>query len=193
MQTTEDTDLERVERFQRGDKTAFQELDKRYRPLLARWAFHSLGNIEDTEDAVQEILIAAYQSLSRFRGDSTFRTWLYRIAVQTLRRLEKARRRRPATENLDERLEIPDEEALSPEAELTRRELIRAVHRALRGVPLKFREPLWLYYQEGLRYEEIAAVLSVPLGTVSDRIKRGKALLRERLQALCPELIEEYL
>lgn len=177
-----------VQRFQQGDRTAFNGLVARYRDPIYNMAYLKLGHREEAEDAAEEVFVAAYCSLPGFRGEARFRTWLYTLATRTICRCKK---RRPPwwshTEPLDDFAEVLPDQTEDPAREVERADWNRQVRRALQGLPEKYRQPLVLCYVEELSYEEIAAILQIPLGTLSWRINQGKKLLAQRLKSLTLE------
>jgi RNA polymerase sigma-70 factor (ECF subfamily) len=167
-----------------GSAEAFEELVRRYeRPIvnLAR----ALGAADSAEDVAQECFIRAFRGLRRFRGDSSFRTWLYRIAINVTRSQlhSEGRWRRPWSRSLDPAGGNPPVEAAQPgfEDAWLRRD---AIDRALAGIPLDLRTAVVLRDLQGLEYREIATALGVPIGTVESRIYRGRQMLKPLLAAL---------
>ena len=141
-------------------------------------------------DVVQEAFIKAYRALEKFRGDSQFYTWLYRIAVNTAKNYLVARNRRPPANDVDaadadyyegsDRLKDID----SPENLLYRDELEAVVDHAIRDLPEDLRTAVTLREFEGLSYEEIAEVMDCPVGTVRSRIFRAREAIDEKVKVL---------
>jgi len=180
-----------VQRFQRGDRAAFDRIVAIYRDRIFNLAYLKLGHREDAEDAAQEVFVEVFQALPRFRGEAQFPTWLYTIALRTICRCKK--RRSPwwkRTEPLDDFAEVLPDQTDDPAREAERADLNRQVRRALQGLPEKYRDVLILRFIEGRSYEEMAAILQVPLGTVSWRMNRGQKLLAQRLTGLGLEGVE---
>ncbi len=170
----------------RGDAAAFGELVRRYQDRLYNTVFRFLGNAEDAQDVVQEALISAYQSLESFKGDAQFFTWLYRIAINTA--ISHKRKRHPSLsidvgrdgEGTMEPLDTSD--ASRPGRALERREEERRVHRALERLSPEHRAVLILKDMEGQKYETMAEVLGVPIGTIRSRLHRARSELRDLLE-----------
>lgn len=175
-----DTDKELVRRVRRGDGKAFDLLYLRYRHKVSGLVARYLNNVEDVEDITQEAFIKAYRALPRFRGESAFYTWLYRIAVNTAKNHLASRHQRIQTVELDAddadggefTAALRDDE--DPADNLQRDELKAAIDRAIAALPEDLRSALTLREFNGLSYAEIADVLHCPIGTVRSRIFRAR-------------------
>ena len=168
-----------------GDTAAFESLVRLYEKRVFALALRMCGNREDAAEAAQEAFLAAWQGLAFFRGESSFSTWLYRLAsnacVDLLRR--EGRHRAAAGPSLDDEevgIDVPDR-ALSPQDEAERRELREAVDRGLSALTPEHRQVLVLREMHQLSYEEIAQTLDVDVGTVKSRINRARKQLRSFL------------
>lgn len=182
------TEQELVERAQKGDETAFEVLvtdnEKRIYNLCRRLT----GNPEDAAELTQEAFLNAWRGLSRFQGESSFSTWLYRLAsnacIDFLRK-EKRRQNLSMTVSLDDeeearQVELPDER-YAPERELERTEVRQAVAAGLERLTPEHRQVLVMREINGLSYAEIGAVLGLEEGTVKSRIARARNALRKVL------------
>jgi len=159
-------DARLVGRFQQGDEDAFDILVDRHRRRIYSLVCR-LGSPAEADDLAQEVFIAAYKALRSFRGDATFSTWLYRIAVHVCS--HHLRKRRLDTTDLDD--EEPDEDRGSdPEEYAIASELQQRVRGAIEGLPYKLRLVVVLRDLQGLSYEEIAQVAGCPIGTVRSRL-----------------------
>ena len=179
-------DRELIRRCQAGDVAAFEPLVEKYRQRVWRLAYQVLRDREEAWDCAQEAFVRAYSSLSSFRGQSAFYTWLFRITVNVATDRHRSRGARtralggePIPEEEWERTAIdtergPDETAVQTE----QRERIRA---ALDSLPLKARTIIMLSDVEGLSYKEIAEVLNCPIGTVMSRLHNARKRLRSLL------------
>jgi RNA polymerase sigma-70 factor, ECF subfamily len=178
-----DPDRTLVERAAAGDDDAFGELVGRHQVGVFNLARALTGADEDAEDVAQETFVRVFRGLGRFRGESAFRTWLYRIAVNVARSHGRRRGARQAVwQPLPEAGPEPaDSGAADPEADAIRRQAIDA---ALGALADDMRAAVLLRDVEGLEYAEIAAALGVPIGTVESRIFRGRQRLRELLRPL---------
>ena len=171
-----------------GDRGAFEELVRRHQTRIVNYAMAIVKDPADAEDVAQETFIRAYRSLARFRGDSSFKTWLYTIATNAARTGLERRGRRGRVEDgsLDDETgplaaaDVPAGEA-DAETALVRRE---AIDRALAALPADLRVAVVLRDVEGLDYKEIAAATGAPIGTVESRIFRARRRLRPLLQPL---------
>ena len=169
-----------------GDTTAFGLLVRRYQDRLFNTVFRLLDSAEDAQDVVQEAFLHAYQSLDSFKGDSLFFTWLYRIAVNAAISLKRKRRvvlsidgtrhGEAGSEPLD-----PSEES-RPGHALEQAEQEKRVRMALNKLSPEHRAVLIMKDMEGQKYEAIAEVLQVPIGTVRSRLHRARLELRELLE-----------
>lgn len=160
-----------------GDASAFEKLVRTYEAPVYRLALRMCGGrAEDAQEVAQEAFLAAWRGLPRFRGQCRFSSWLYKLtanaAVDHLRR----EKRRPAAVPLENAGEPADPH--TPQEELERRELHRAVQQALDRLTPEHREVLLLRQMQGLSYQEIGAALSLEEGTVKSRISRAKRQLR---------------
>jgi RNA polymerase sigma-70 factor (ECF subfamily) len=188
--STEPTDQQLVERVQKGDKRAFDLLVLKYQFKLQAIVGRFIRDIDEVADVTQEAFIKAYRAIPNFRGDSQFYTWLYRIAVNTAKNHLVSKTRRPITADID----IADAEQLannehfvdevSPENELLGLELQRTIDSALGALPEDLRNALTLREFDGLSYEDIAAVMDCPVGTVRSRIFRARESIDKRVLAL---------
>nr|WP_314738729.1 RNA polymerase sigma factor RpoE [uncultured Haemophilus sp.] len=183
------TDQELVEKAQQGDKKAFNLLVVRYQNRVAGLLTRYVSR-DDIPDIVQESFIKAYRSLASFRGESAFYTWLYRIAVNTAKNHLTALGRRPPKEDiLAEDAESYDagtqlREADTPENLVLSDELKRVVFQTIENLPEELKMAITLREIEGLSYEEIAEVMSCPVGTVRSRIFRAREAIDAQIQPL---------
>jgi RNA polymerase sigma-70 factor (ECF subfamily) len=168
-----------------GRPAAFGDLVRRYQDRLFNAVVRVVDNADDAQDVVQEAFVNAYQSLGSFKGDAEFYTWLYRIAFNTA---VSHRRRRRALVSLEtgrdgEPVIDPQDPSLEtrPGAALERSEEEFALQSALNRLSTEHRTVLVLKDIEGMKYEQIAEVLGVPIGTVRSRIHRARLELRELL------------
>lgn len=171
-----------------GKNAAFGELVARYQDRLYNAIYRVVDHPDDALDVVQEAFISAYQSLNNFKGDSEFFTWLYRIAFNAA--ISQKRRKRTVL-SLDWRTddrqgpEPADESTdVRPGSALERSEDENLVQLAIQKLPVEYRVVLVLKEIEGRKYEEIADILDIPIGTVRSRLHRARLELRD--------LISEY-
>ena len=187
---TEPTDQQLVLRVQKGDKRAFDLLVLKYQYKVHAIVGRFIRDSHEVSDVTQEAFIKAYRALPRFRGDSQFYTWLYRIAVNTAKNYLVARSRRPPLSDVD----LADAEYYSgsdrlkdvgtPENQLFRDELEAVINTAIEELPEDLRTAVTLREYEGLSYEDIAAVMDCPVGTVRSRIFRGRESIYSRVLQL---------
>ena len=169
-----------------GRKAAFGDLVRRYQDRLYNAIYRLVDNAEDAADVVQDAFLNAYQSLNSFKGDSEFFTWLYRIAFNTAISLKRKRRvvlRFDAGPNGEMVGDPIDESELTrPGSALERSEEEAKLQAALNRLSPEHRTVLILKDIEGQKYEEIAEILDVPIGTIRSRLHRARLELRELLQ-----------
>lgn len=179
-----ETDLDLVDRHRYGDREAFEEIYHRYSTLVYNLALRMAGDPEQAADLTQEIFLRIYRHLGKFRGRSTLKTWVYRVALNHCR--SRLARRRPAPQSLSGEDGEPERQIADPRRgpeELAMAEDEgRRVTEALARLPAPFREAVTLRDLEGLSYQEIAEILRVRIGTVRSRIARGRDRLRELLE-----------
>jgi RNA polymerase sigma-70 factor (ECF subfamily) len=169
----------------RGQTAAFGELVRRHQDRLFSTVYRLVDNAEDAQDVVQEAFLSAYQSLDRFKGDAQFYTWLFRIAVNAAISLK---RRQRVTLPLERgRHEERASEFRDPGHALEQAEQERRVQEALNRLSPEHRAVLVLKDMEDQKYETMAAILRVPIGTVRSRLHRARMELRELLQQSEPE------
>ena len=177
-----------VARARAGDVAAFEALMERHQSKVFNLCLWITSDRDEAADAAQDAFIRAYRHLKKFRGDCAFGSWVSRIAVNVARDALKKKRVRPRDFSSLEGEDGPDfdphdETARSAPEEIARRERQIAVRRALAQVPENYRTTLILFDLQGRSYEECAAILQVPMGTVKSRLSRARAALRDALGA----------
>ena len=185
--TASDTDQQLVQRAQRGDLRAFDLLVLKYQGRIAALVSRYVSDASEVEDVTQEAFIKAYRALGKFRGDSAFYTWLYRIAANAAKNHLVAKGRRPGADATIEDAEGFDEggllsESASPEALAMGGELAEVVESALNALPDELKAALMLREFDGLSYDDIADVLGCPVGTVRSRIFRAREAIDQRVK-----------
>jgi len=187
--SAEESDLVLVKRVQRGDKSAFDLLVRKYQHKVVKLVLRYVRNPAEAEDIAQEAFIKAYRALPQFRGDSAFYTWMYRIAINTAKNSLASRDRSPIAYDLDltdpeeshsvqTKLQDPD----TPEGMALTEEIRGIVNSAIEGLPEELKTAIVLRELDGLSYEEIAAAMECPVGTVRSRIFRAREAIDKRLR-----------
>jgi len=185
-----DSDQMLVERVQRGDKTAFDVLVRKYQHKIVKLVTRYVHDSSEALDVAQEAFIKAYRAIPGFRGDSAFYTWLYRIAINTAKNYLVAENRRPFDHGVD--LQDPEQYEMqarlrdmdTPERLLLTEEIQKTVERAIEELPEDLRTAIVLRELEGMSYEEIAQTMSCPVGTVRSRIFRAREAIDGKLRNL---------
>jgi len=179
-----------VEQVQRGDKQAFDVLVLKYQNKIIQLVNRYVHDSDEARDVAQEAFIKAYRAIGRFRGDSAFYTWLYRIAINTAKNYLVASGRRPPRSDIDAQDAEQYEgatglrEYATPERLLQKDEIQEAIAEAIDALPDDLRTAITLRELEGLSYEEIAQTMDCPIGTVRSRIFRARDAIDTRLKPL---------
>ncbi len=181
-----DGDDKLVKRAKKGDSRAFDLLVLKYQGRVAQLVSRYVSNAAEVEDVTQEAFIKAYRALPKFRGDSAFYTWLYRIAANAAKNHLVALSRRPTTDlALDdsESYEVPGrlKDNESPDEVIMGQQLEAVISQAIEALPLELKAALTLREFEGLSYDEIAEVLECPIGTVRSRIFRAREAIDQKV------------
>ncbi len=187
------SDKELVEAFKAGRKEVFDELVRRHTQSLYHVAFGLLNDPQDAEEVVQDTFVRAYRALDKFRGDSSFKTWINRIVMNLSRNKYHWNRRRGSEVNLslyqpgntlgeDEDREIPLPDAkMKPDSMIETAELEKTVLQGFENLPEKLKEAMILRHVNDMSYENIAEALDCKVGTVKSRLSRGRELLKDFL------------
>jgi RNA polymerase sigma-70 factor (ECF subfamily) len=170
----------------RGNAEAFGQLVQRHQHRLYNAAYRFLDSAEDAQDVVQEAFLSAYQALDSFKGGAQFFTWLYRIAMNHAIDL---RRKRKAVLRFDGQVEEDSHPAdpspvARPEAALEQSEDVALLRAGLARLSPEHRMVLLLKDLDGMKYEDMAEVLAVPIGTIRSRLHRARLELRQVLEEL---------
>ena len=180
------TDEELVARATAGDVDSFNQLVSRWERTIYALAYRTLGREEDARDVVQEAFLRAYRGLRGFKGEAKFSSWLYRITLNLCRDWIRRERRAPVVqppEGIDA-VDLADAQAAPTESVedlVARREMSRAVSRAMAELPEEQRTAIMLKEYHGLTFQEIADQPNCPLSTVKTRLYQGLSVLRRRL------------
>jgi len=175
------TEAHLISRHLQGDPQASQALVERYQDLVCGLAWRMLGDAEEARDAAQEAFLNALEALPRFRGESAFSTWLYRIAANTCIARSRQRRQRRAREAPADERDPPDERSPSSLELVEKGQRDALLHQAVSELPEPYRLVIVLHYFEELTGAEVAQVLNVPEGTVKARLFRAQRLLQRKL------------
>jgi RNA polymerase sigma-70 factor (ECF subfamily) len=179
-----------VARAQKGDKRAFDLLVLKYQQKVANLISRYIRDPSEVMDVSQDAFLKAYRALPAFRGESAFYTWLYRIAVNTVKNHLVAQGRRPPGDDVEaevaEQMDMGQRlrESGTPERHALTDEIARTVQEALDELPDDLRTAIVLREFEGMSYEEIATAMDCPIGTVRSRIFRAREAIDKRLRPL---------
>jgi RNA polymerase sigma-70 factor (ECF subfamily) len=181
---TEQDEMQLVAASKRGDQDAFAQLVQQHQRRVFNLVFRMLQQYEEASEVTQETFLAAWQGLPAFRGDARFSTWLYRIAYNcALKQLEQ-RKREKALQVCMQAEEViagtSQEQCLDAELEAHARQAL--VQEYLANLPAKYRIVLVLRHLQDMTYEEMAEILTMPIGTIKTHLFRARNLLKERLE-----------
>lgn len=182
------TEQELVARAKAGDQSAFEQLVLDNQKRIYTLCMRMTGDPGDGEDLAQEAFLHAWRGLPSFQGDSSFSTWVYRLASNVCLDFLRKRKRRqnveggPSVDDQDSGWTEPSDPVQDPEGALLRQEVQRAVEQGLAALPDHHRQVLVMRALSGMTYQEISQVLEVDLGTVKSRIARARLALKNYLQ-----------
>ncbi|MCY4471517.1 MAG: RNA polymerase sigma factor RpoE [Kistimonas sp.] len=190
MAQAPETDKLLVERVCKGDKRAFDLLVIKYQYKILGLVSSYIHDFQEVQDVTQEAFIKAYKAMGKFRGDSSFYTWLYRIAINTAKNHLVSRGRRPPStdvdihgdESHDHSYMLKDSE--TPERNLQKTQMEEAIFRVMRTLPDELRTAVTLREFDGLSYDQIAQVMDCPIGTVRSRIFRARETIDKVIRPL---------
>lgn len=180
-----------IEKCKQGDRAAFDTLIRSYEKRVYNLAYRLSGHYDEANDISIDAFLRVYQALKLFRGDANFSTWLFRIVTNVY--LDRRKRTRNKQHlSLEEYIELEEnsvarqveDPAPTPGAVVESHERSELLQKAIASLPDYQRAMIVLYHTEGLSYEEIAEVLSLPIGTVKSRLNRARLTLREKLEPL---------
>jgi RNA polymerase sigma-70 factor, ECF subfamily len=169
-----------IQCFLAGEQAAFDRLVERYYQRIDRLAQQVVRNPMAAEDITQEVFLRVYRGLRRFRGEASFYSWLYRITINLCLNYLRHQENRASTAQDSDAAALPA--VADPSLVLEAQERERLIRSAIDALPAHYRVAIILRDLEGLSYQEIAAILDIPLGTVKSRINFGKGLLRKALR-----------
>ena len=186
--TAAETDKQLVAKVQKGDNRAFDMLVLKYQHKIFSLISRYVRDADEVQDVAQEAFIKAYKALPRFRGDSAFYTWLYRIAINTAKNHLVSRSRRPPGSDV----EVADAEyydgggalrdLATPESSYFGEELKAVIERAIADLPADLRTAVTLREFDSMSYEDIAEIMDCPVGTVRSRIFRARESIDKQVR-----------
>jgi RNA polymerase sigma-70 factor (ECF subfamily) len=182
-----ENDINIINLVKKGDVRAFDILVVKYQDRLVYSVFKFCKDFELSQDITQEAFVKAFRNIDKFRGESSFYTWIYRIAINTAKNYFSNKSRGAETYNedvLDGALSDLSLNSDNPETLLAAEEMKDAVNQAFQNLPDEIRSTLSLREYDGLSYEEIAKVQNCPIGTVRSRIFKGRELINETFSKL---------
>jgi RNA polymerase sigma-70 factor (ECF subfamily) len=184
------SDHELMARYVEGETAAFTQLVRKYKDPLVNFVNRIVTDYDTAVDIVQETFIRVHRKSKTYEAKASFSTWLYRIATNlAINELRRRKRRRfisidqPLYNNSEstEKLELPAKED-QPDVQTEKVELVKIVDTAINSLPQRYRLPLILRDIQGLAYEEVATILTLPRGTVKSRINRARNMLKQKLE-----------
>ncbi len=179
-----------VQQALKGDRKAFEKLVNKHQKTVFYVIFKIVKEPEEAKDLMQETFLKAYSSLSTYKSQYRFTTWLYRIAINNA--IDYLRKKKIATLSLDQKIETkygklsfePKDWTYNPEIELVAKKRRFSIDKAIEDLPKKYREVIFYRHKKEKSYQEIAQILEIPVGTVKARIFRGRELLKKKLKFL---------
>jgi RNA polymerase sigma-70 factor (ECF subfamily) len=187
------SDLELIEEIRGGNARLYAILVDRHKDRAMTLAFRLVGDRAEAEELVQDGFVRAYRSLDRFRGEASFGSWFYRIVYNVCMTSLRRRHGKAVHVPLDD--ESIYDDALEESGELSLHEKLedaesrRILQEEMDSLPHQYKAALTLFYVQELSYEEMTAVLELPLGTVKTNLSRGRTLLRKRISARMNEKV----
>ena len=186
------TDEELIARFQQGDNYAFDQLVHRYKDPLLNFIYRFIGDINESEDIVQDTFYRVYKNKHYYKEVAKFSTWIYTIAGNLAKtELRRRKRRRVFSIHKDtlseKEFELPDPDR-DPEEIVNSAITEKHIQKAIGNLPPKFRQVIILRDVQGFSYEEISSIIKVPLGTVKSRVNRARLRLQEDLSFLLDDM-----
>tara|TARA_B100001057_G_scaffold109870_1_gene107860 strand:+ start:5942 stop:6517 length:576 start_codon:yes stop_codon:yes gene_type:complete len=182
-----ENDINIIDLVKKGDVKAFDILVVKYQDRLVYSVYKFCNDFELSQDIAQEAFVKAFRNIDKFRGDSSFYTWIYRIAINTAKNYFSNKSRGAETYNediLDNALSDMSLNSDNPETLLAAEEMKDAINQAFQNLPDEIRSTLSLREYDGLSYEEISKVQNCPIGTVRSRIFKGRELINETFSKL---------
>ncbi|MCR8644744.1 sigma-70 family RNA polymerase sigma factor [Paenibacillus sp. N1-5-1-14] len=174
------TDEQLIESIRQGHVDAYRYLVDRHKGRVFTFIYQMVGQRETAEDLAQEVFIKVFRNLEHYRGDAKFTTWLYRMIMNQVIDYRRSQKRKPLQMVLDKVKDWWADDNLGPEGIAVKQEQRDTVHHLLAGLPDKYRDIMFLYHFEELSYQEIAALMNLPIKTVETRLYRGKSLLKNK-------------
>jgi len=181
------TDAELVDRCRKRDPEAFSILVDRHKKMVFACAYRMVGDEQEAEDVAQDVFLRVYQALPRFRGESKFTTWLYKIVSNVC--LNRLRKVKPETVSIEANEEEPKFSPLrlancddTPEANFEWKRFRERIRNLISSLPRQYSEVITLRHMQGMAYDEIASALNLPLGTVKTHLFRARERLKEILE-----------
>jgi len=185
----QDNDVELIAQALRGNQEAYKHLTEKHQPSVYHVVYKIVRDSETTNDLVQETFMKAFASLASYRTEYRFSTWLYRIAANCA--IDFLRKKRIKALSLDRHLDGENNREIEiadysyhPERDLERKEQRFSIEAAISSLPKKYREVIIYRHKDDKSYEEIADLLSMPIGTVKARIFRARELLKKKLKSI---------
>lgn len=186
MEITDETIAQNV---QNGDVEAFASLVERYEGKITRYAKKFLAHPDDIKDIVQDVFVKVYVNIKGFDTKRRFSPWIYRVAHnEFVNALKKKKNSKLSFIDFDLLLPHPAAKETA-DSDIDRKDLRRLLDKCLEKMPVKYKEPLVLYYFEEMSYQEIADILRLPVSTVGIRLQRGKLLLKKNIGQCFPGVI----
>jgi RNA polymerase sigma factor (sigma-70 family) len=173
-------DEQLIEKIRQGQTEAYRELVERHKGYIYTLVYRMVQHPETAEDLTQEVFVKLFRSLSYFRGDAKFTTWLYRMTINLVTDYRRSQQRKPYEALLDTMKDWLSEPAEQPEEMALLKEKQQHMQRLLSEMPDKYRLILYLHHYKQLSYQEMSQATGLPVKTLETRLYRGKAMLKKK-------------
>ncbi|MEW9701341.1 RNA polymerase sigma factor [Paenibacillus sp. SI8] len=184
------TDEQLIERVRQGHSDAYRVLVERHKSYIYTLVYRMVEHKETAEDLTQEVFVKLFRSLSNFRGEAKFTTWLYRMTTNLVTDYRRSQKRRPYDALLDKMKGWLSDTREQPEEKLLLKDDQERMQALLSELPDKYRLIMYLFHYKQLTYQEMSVVTGLPVKTLETRLYRGKAMLKEKWLEVNPHEAE---
>lgn len=180
------TDEQLIDRIRQGESEAYRVLIERHKNYIYTLVYRMVGHRETAEDLTQEVFVKLFRSLSHFRGDAKFTTWLYRTTANLVTDFRRSQKRKPYEALLDKMKGWLSDSREQPEEAVLLKDDQQQMQQLLMQLPDKYRLVVYLYHYKQLSYQEMSEVSGLPVKTIETRLYRAKAMLKDKWLEVYP-------